>query len=94
MQRSGLGVRDVPTMTRDQKVIGGKVGLLELAQQLDTVSQAGKMMGVPRDSFYRSREPNDIGAEVAVRELSRRKPLLTNRAAPEVEALIMAIALE
>jgi molybdenum-dependent DNA-binding transcriptional regulator ModE len=30
-----------------------KVGLLELARQLGNVSQACKMMGYSRDSFYR-----------------------------------------
>src|SRR6516162_6122559 len=40
-------------MTQDQKIIRAKVGLLELAKQLGNVSQACKMMGYSRDSFYR-----------------------------------------
>ena len=32
-------------MTREQKVIRGKVGLLELAKQLGNVSQTCKIMG-------------------------------------------------
>ncbi len=40
-------------MTQAQKVIRAKVGLLELAKQLGNVSQACKMMGYSRDSFYR-----------------------------------------
>ena len=43
-------------MTQDQKIIRAKVGLLELAKQLGNVSQACKMMGYSRDSFYRFKE--------------------------------------
>ena len=42
-------------MTKDQKVIRGKIGLLELAKQLGNVSQACKMLGYSRDSFTASR---------------------------------------
>jgi ACT domain-containing protein len=43
-------------MTQEQKIIRAKVGLLELATQLGNVSQACKMMGYSRDSFYRFKE--------------------------------------
>ena len=81
-------------MTREEKLIKSKLGLLELGEYLQNVSEACRVMGYSRDTFYRVKDAYETGGLEALKDESRRKPNRKNRVSTEVEESVVAIATE
>ena len=78
----------------NQSIIKHKVGLLTLAEELHNVSQACRVMGVSRDTFYRVKEAKESGGLEALLHKDRRRANPKNRVDEAVELAILAYAIE
>ena len=76
------------------RIIRNKVGLLNLAEELQNVSRACRVMGVSRDTFYRYQTARAEGGVEALIDKSRRKPNPKNRVDPAIENAVLDFSLE
>jgi len=79
-------------MNLETKLIQNKLGLLRLAEKLGNVTEACQVYGYSRDSFYRIKQLFESGGELALREVSRKKPNHKNRIEPEIERAVVKLA--
>lgn len=73
-------------MTTQEKLIKGKMNLLELGSYLGNVSEACRTLGYSRDTFFRLKKQYEESGIDGPREISRRKPNMRNRASEEGRA--------
>lgn len=77
-----------------EKIIKNKLGLLNLAQELGSVSRACKVFGYSRDSFYRFKKLYDEHGDEGLQEVNRKQPNLKNRVPKEVEDAVVKFAVD
>lgn len=77
-----------------EKIIKNKVGLLNLAEELQNISKACKVMGFSRETFYRYKRAVDDGGVDALMEKTRRKPNMKNRVDDETENTVIEHAID
>ena len=75
-------------------IIKHKVGLLNLAEELQNISRACKVMGVSRDTFYRYQELVESGDVDSLINKSRRVPNLKNRVDDATEQAVIDFAIQ
>jgi len=78
----------------NNQIIKHKVGLLNLAEELQNVSRACKVMGVSRDTFYRYQELVESGGVDSLINKSRRVPNLKNRVDDAIEQAVIDFAIQ
>ncbi|WP_460009959.1 IS481 family transposase, partial [Mannheimia haemolytica] len=75
-------------------LIKHKTGLLNLAEELGNISQACKVMGMSRDTFYRYQQAVEQGGIEALLNQNRRVPNLKNRVDEAIEQAVVKFALD
>jgi transposase InsO family protein len=81
-------------MTIHQKLIKNKLGLIELSNYLQNISEACRIMGYSRDTFYRVKKAYEEGGLEALKEKSRRVPNHKNRIPEDVEEAVLKLTIE
>jgi transposase InsO family protein len=75
-------------------IIKHKAGLLNLAEELQNVSKACKIMGVSRDTFYRYQELVETDGLEGLINRERRVPNLKNRVDEVTEQAVISYAID
>jgi Winged helix-turn helix len=80
-------------MTEHDVLVGFRLRLFTLAEELGNVSAACRAMGVHRSTYYRLKHRLDRYGLEALQVRERRRPRMPNEIGPHLEQRIVAFAL-
>jgi transposase InsO family protein len=80
-------------MTEDDVLFGQRLRLFTLAEELGNVSEACRLMGFHRSTYYALKRRVDRFGLEALRVRERRRPRMPNQIGPHLEQRIIAFAL-
>jgi hypothetical protein len=80
-------------MTHDDVLFGQRLRLFTLAEELGNVSEACRLMGFHRSTYYRLKGNVDRWGLEALRVRERRRPRMPNEIGPHLEQRVLAFAL-
>ncbi len=80
-------------MTEHDVLVGYRMRLFTLAEELGNVSEACRLMGVHRSTYYRLKRQVDRWGLEALNVRERRRPRMPNQIGPHLEQRIVAFAL-
>ena len=80
-------------MTEHDVLVGFRLRLFTLADELGNVSAACRAMGVDRSTYYRLKRKVDRWGLEALQVRERRRPRMPNQIGPHLEQRILAFAL-
>ena len=80
-------------MSEDDVLFGFRLRLFSLADELGNVSQACRLMGVSRQTYYRLKRQVERWGLEALRVRERRRPRMPNQIGPHLEQRIIAFSL-
>ncbi len=80
-------------MSKDDVLFGFRLRLFTLADELGNVTEACRLMGVHRSTYYRWRRQADRFGLEALTVRERRRPRMPNEIGPHLEQRVIAFAL-
>ena len=80
-------------MTEHDVLVGYRLRLFTLADELGSVSEACRLMGVHRSTYYRWKRQVDRWGLEALNVRERRRPRMPNEIGPHLEQRIVAFSL-